>query len=219
MGHGNSVAYTSSFGATYGSWMSYDDPYNNDTIWLPPSAFVLATIAYSDSISEVWFPAAGFTRGIIQEATAIQYSPTQGERDLMLGPGNSVNPIVDFGNDGLVIWGDKSLVRTDTLRSSFSICRLMASLTRVVELAAKVYVFEPNDDLSRENLVNSLESVLQDVSWRRGIERFEVKDVTTSYHINKKTMRILVFIVPQQAAEKIEIPFVLTSSGQAFADV
>jgi hypothetical protein len=219
LGYGGTKALTSTYGMLEATWFSYDDPYNQQTIWLPPSALVLETLAYSDSISDPWFPAAGLTRGKIVGANDVQYSPNQGERDLMLGPGNSVNPIVNFSSDGLVIWGEKTLQRFESAVSRFSARRLMCYLSRVVELSSKLYIFEPNDQVTRNKLIESIGAVLEDVAARRGIVRFQVKDATKQFHINQKRMRILVYVEPSQSAEIIEVPFIIVGSGQAFLDV
>ncbi len=218
LGYGNTVALNSSYAALYGTWFLHNDPYNKVNIYLPPSSYILKQFAYSDSVSDPWFATAGNTRGKITGAIGIEYSPNQGERDLMYGNGNAVNPIVNFAQDGIKIWGQKTLSRTESSLNRINVRRLFNFLRRTVELASEVILFEPNDAITRAKLVEIIENVISDVVKRRGIVRFAVVDKTDAFLINQNRIKIVVFVEPQQTAEFIEIPFVITGSGQAFIE-
>jgi len=218
-GYGNTSAINSSYGALYSTWILYSDPYNKEKVWLPPSCFMLAVYAYNDKVSESWFAPAGLTRGKVSGAEQLQYTPSFGERELMYGTGNSVNPIVDFSRDGIVVWGQKTLQRTASALDRVNVRRLLLYLRTMAELTARVMVFEPNDPNSRKKLVNMLETIANDVMRRRGLRRAKVQDKTTDRLINLKRARIVFFLEPTQSMEIIEIPFIITGSGQAFIDV
>ena len=217
-GYGNTAAFNSSYGALYNTWILYADPYNQTDVWLPPTCFVLATYAYSDKISEPWFAPAGLVRGKVQGALDLMHTPDFGQRNLMYGQGNAVNSIVNFSQDGIVIWGQRTLQRAASTLDRVNVRRLMLYLRTTCALAAKIFLFDPNDETERKLVVNALETVATDVIRRRGVVRAKVVDKTTSTDINNKRMRIAFFLEPTQSAEVIEIPFILAGSGQAFID-
>jgi len=218
-GYGNTKALTSSYGYLPGStWMRYRDTYNKQDIWLPPGAFTPGLFAASDATSEQWFAPAGLKRGVFELADDVQYSPDMGTRDLLYAEGQSVNPIVDMDSAGILLFGEKTFERLNVMTNRIHVRRLMCYLNRVVELGSMVYLFDPNDKVARDELVDGLENIMSDVMKRRGVVRFKVKDATTNFHIQNKRMRILIFLEPQTATEIIEVPFIIAQAGQAFSE-
>lgn len=94
------------------------------TVFCAASGVALKTYAYSDSVSEVWYPPAGFRRGVVTGVTDIGYvtgtlgtattfvsTPlNQGQRDILYEYGKDVNPIPFFPGQGIVVFGQKTSV-------------------------------------------------------------------------------------------------------------
>ncbi len=85
-----SSAINSSYGALYWSWVQVFDQFSGQNIWIPPSGHVTAVFSRTARVAEQWFAPAGLNRGHLLTALDVEYSPTQGERDLLYGSGNAV---------------------------------------------------------------------------------------------------------------------------------
>jgi phage tail sheath protein FI len=215
--HGRTAALNNSYAAVYGTWIQQFDPYNNVNVNVPPSAQILAQFAFSDNVSEPWFATAGLNRGRLTNALDVVNNPTLGQRELMYGNGNAVNPIVNFVQDGIVIWGQRTTQRTASALDRINVRRLLNYTKTVIGLGAKVILFEPNDSRTITRLINIVNPVLQDIKNRRGITEFKVEDATTDRDRNLNRIVLRVFIRPTKAAEVIDIPFIITADGGSFA--
>ena len=209
-------AFNSSYGCIYGTWIQYFDSFNNQNVWLPPSCFVLPVIAYNDLVAEPWIAPAGLVRGLVRNALRVEYSPTIGQRNLMYGSGNAVNPIVNFPQEGIAVWGQRTLQRTPSALDRINVRRLLLTAKTIIKLAAKVILFEPNDAITRDRLIKIISPVLQDIQNKRGLQRFSVVDATTSRDIQLNQMVVKIFIQPTQSVEVIDIPFIISAAGVSF---
>lgn len=216
-GHGRTSALNTSYAATYNTWLTQYDPYNNINIDLPPSAFILGKFAYNDSVAEPWFAAGGLSRGRITNALDVVSQSTLGERELMYGQGNRINPIPKFVQDGIVVWGNRTLYRQESALKEITVRRLLNYAKTVISLAARVVLFEPNDDTSVNKLIGLINPVLYDIKVKRGLSKFSVVDATTDADRNANRLVVKIFLQPSHTVEVIEIPFIITEQGGNFA--
>lgn len=214
-------AIDSSYCAVYWSWVQVYDEFSRKKIWLPPSAVVAAQYAYSDSIGEQWFAPAGLDRGKLTNVLAVERSSTQGERDYMYGNRNIVNPIVNFRNNGIVIWGQKTGQRRPTALDRVNVRRLMNAIKRVIVDATQYYVFEQNDSFTWSRWVDMVEPKLDVIKNNRGIYDYQVvmdETTVTEDDLVNYTMPGVVKIKPTRAAEFIPLTFSITANSVEFGD-
>jgi len=214
-------SFSSSYAALYYPWIEVYDAYNAVNVWTPPSGHVSAVYAYTDFISETWFAPAGFNRAHITAGLRVRYSADQGERDLLYGNGNAVNPIVQFPQDGITIWGQRTLQRAPTALDRVNVRRLLLYMRKVVARAVKYLVFEPNDPATWRQFVNLIEPWCQTVQSRRGIYEFLVicdETTNTPDVIDQNTMVGRIYLKPTKAAEMISVDFVVTNTGASFEE-
>ena len=214
-------AFNTSYGATYWSWLTWYDNYNQQNILEPPSGFLAAIMAFTDQNAEPWFAPAGLTRGRIPEALDVELSPDQGQRDLLYGNGNAVNPIVNSISFGVFVRGQRTLQRSPTALDRVNVRRLMLVLRKVVATAVARLEFEPNDTTTQDRFVNLVTPFLESVVARRGIEQFSVicDDTTnTSVTINRNELRGKILLKPVKVAEIIVVEFTLLPTGATFAE-
>jgi hypothetical protein len=222
-GFGNTAAFNSSYGGLYYGWMKTQDIFNNVSHWVPPSVLVLEQIAFSDNAAEVWFAPAGFKRGRLLKALAVQENATndQGDRDFMYSGGNAVNPLVNFPKDGVVIFGQRTLQRSASALDRLNVRRMMNYIKRTSTEAAKIELFEPNDKVLWAQLTKILTPIYQDVKNKRGINRFEVvfnDQTTTPLARDNNEVYGFIIVEPTKAAEKIILSFVITAQGASFSE-
>jgi phage tail sheath protein FI len=197
---------------------------NGNTVVVPPSHVALYTYAYNDNISYVWFPPAGTTRGVVQNASAVGYlttenefkaiSLTQGQRDAMYQ--NKLNPIATFVGNGTVIYGQKTLHTSTSALDRVNVARLVAYLRERFDALARPFLFELNDAQTRERAKLVFEKFLADILAKRGVYDYVVvcdESNNTPARIDRNELWIDVAIEPAKAVEFIYIPIRIVNTG------
>jgi hypothetical protein len=216
-------AFASNKAALYWPWCQVYDQYNAQNVWLPPSGFAAQIIAHTDAVTYPWFAPAGLQRGHLFEPLQIEYSPNQGERDYMYGPGNgnAVNPIVDFVRDGINIWGQRTLQRTASALDRINVRRMLFFAEKSISTASRFLVFEQDDEVLWDRFVGLVNPYLSSIAALRGLEEFQVIcNATTNppYRRNNNEMNAKLYLVPVKSAEKLIIDFALFPSGATFIE-
>jgi len=200
------------------------EPLNGNTVVVPASHMALYTFAYNDNISFQWFPPAGLTRGVVQNATSVGYittegefkavSLTQGQRDAMYTV--KLNPITTFPGQGTIVFGQKTLHTTTSSLDRVNVARLVAYLRDRFDELARPFLFEINDAQTRARAKIAFERFLADILSRRGINDFAVvcdESNNTPARIDRNEFYVDVAIEPAKAAEFIYIPIRLVNTG------
>ncbi len=209
------------FGMMAWSWVKQDDKYNSRSLFLPPSGFVAAACAYNDLVAGPQFVPAGHNRGRV-DGTEVEYSPDQEERDLLVGDQNRINPIVDFAQGGLTLFGNRTLQRRRTALDNIHTQRMLLYAQKLVSTAVKFLVFEPNDSVTWLKFTAMVNPILENLKAGRGIEQFFVLcDETTNPPAQRsnKMMKGIIKIKPVESAEMIEVDFALYATGAEFTEV
>jgi phage tail sheath protein FI len=215
-----SAAINSSYGALYWSWLEVNDQFNGGTIWIPPSGHAAAVVARTSRVAEMWFAPAGLNRGRLLTALNVEYSPTQGERDLLYGFNNAVNPIVNFPQDGITIWGQRTLQRADTALDRVNVRMLLIFLKKILVRTLRFFLFEPNDRFLRRSVVNTTEPLLGDVMARRGLTAFKVvcdETNNTPERIDRNELWVSIFLKPTRAVEFVVLNLVVLRTEASFS--
>jgi hypothetical protein len=218
------VSTSEYLGVFYPSGLGTD--LSGETVAVPPSHMMLRTIIRSDNVSYPWFAPAGVRRGLIDNVTAIGYvditdsnsfrsiGVTQGLRDVLYT--QRVNPITVLPGVGLVNYGQKTRAAMNSAMDRINVARLVCYLRIVLDQAARPFIFEPNDTITRNQVKQSFESVLNDLVAKRGIYDYVVVcDLTnnTPDRIDRNELYIDIAIEPVKAIEFIYIPVRLKNTG------
>jgi len=206
------------------------EPVNGKTVVVPPSHMALYTYAYNDNVSFQWFAPAGLTRGVVQNASSVGYitdegeykavALTQGQRDAMYD--NKLNPITTFVGQGTVVFGQKTLHTFDSALDRVNVARLVAYLRERFDHIARPFLFEINDQQTRDRAKLVFERFLADILSRRGIYDFAVvcdETNNTPARIDRNELYIDVAIEPAKVAEFIYIPIRIVNTGTLSAQI
>ncbi|NJO61051.1 MAG: hypothetical protein HC836_23155 [Richelia sp. RM2_1_2] len=194
-------------------------------VMIPPSTIALRTMAYNDSVSYPWFAPAGFNRGIVSNAQSVGYLTSEGEfQPVILNQGqrdtiyiNNINPIAFMVGQGLVIWGQKSRHPVSSALDRINVVRLINYLRYNFDILAKPYLFEPNDQQTRDSVKLTFERFLGDLITLRGLYDFAVvcdESNNTPARIDRNELWIDVAIQPVKAIEFIYIPIRVLNTGE-----
>lgn len=213
------AAINSNYGCMYYPWLEVFDSFNNADIFIPPSGHAAAVMARTDFERDPWFAPAGIQRALLPDVLDTRTHLTLGDRDFLYSGGNAVNPIPNFTQDGIVIYGQRTLQRVPTSLDRINVRRMLIVAKKAIATAARFVVFEPNDPITYRQLTNLVNPFLRQIQSRRGIVDFRVIcDETTNppavVEQNRVVCRIL--IKPTKTAEIIELEFVLLPQGANF---
>ncbi len=208
-----------SFAAAYWPWIQVDDLDSGQKLLLPPSGFVVSQMAYNDKVGFPWFAPAGLNRGRITTASGVEFPSSPDEREALYGSVNAINPIVMFKGQGVVIFGQKTLQKSDTALDRVNVRRLMLHLRKIITSSTQYLLFEPNDERTWEAFKSLVDPILSGIKANRGIDKYRIKldrSTVTVDAINNNQMPGKIFITPVETAEVITLDFALLPNGANF---
>jgi phage tail sheath protein FI len=130
---------------------------------------------------------------------------------------NFINPLVFFTGNGLLNYGNKSSFNSQSALDRINVARLVAYIRRQLTLAARPFVFEPNDALTRQQIQSVIQTLLVDLVAKRGIYDYLVvcdDSNNTPSRIDRNELYVDVAIEPVKAAEFIYIPVRILNTGE-----
>lgn len=220
-------AFNSSYGACFYPSVVVQDDINNASVIVPPSVAMLGVFASTQAKSELWFAPAGFTRGGLSangaaglSVTDIKYSLSSKERDKLYDV--NINPIASFPNEGIVVFGQKTLQVTPSALDRINVRRLMIYVKKEISRMASTLLFEPNVEDTWANFLHKVNPFLNDVQSKYGLTDYRVildESTTTDELVDRNIMYAKVFLKPARAIEFIAIDFSITNSGASFDDL
>lgn len=174
-------AINSSYAAIMWPWIKVFSTFDGVDRWYDPAIYGLRQMVYTDYVTYPWFAPAGFRRGRLTKPTDVESKLNKGDRDSMYSGGNIINPIVNFPQRGITVFGQRTATRTASALDRINVRRLMIQIRKLILASTQEFVFEPNDPLLWESIKNMLNPVLQDIKTKRGINQFRVVcDETTN---------------------------------------
>ncbi len=209
-----------SYASLYGNWMEVYDKYTKKYRWIPNSGHTAGIYAKTDDVADPWWAPAGLNRAIITGVRRLAWNPKQGHRDMLYK--NGINPIVSFAGQGKVIWGQKTMLDKPSSFNRVNVRRLFIVLEKAISTAAKYFLFEPNDEITRNQLINMINPFLRDVKARRGVYDYKVicdKTNNTPERIDRNELWCTILIKATKTAEFIVLNFVSTKTGASFDEV
>jgi hypothetical protein len=211
-------------GAFYPSCLTTD--LGGNQVVQPPSHMMVRTILRSDAVSYPWLAPAGTRRGVVDNATAIGYidaatgefqqiGVSQAVRDILYE--RNINPITFIPGIGIVNFGNKTTTITTTALDRINVARLVAFLRGRLEEIGKLFLFEPNDEITRNEITNVTNSLMIDLVAKRAIYDYLVVCDTsnnTPARIDRNELYMDVAIEPVKAVEFIYIPLRIKNTGE-----
>ncbi|MDF3036547.1 MAG: phage tail protein, partial [Paucimonas sp.] len=183
---------------------------------LPPSAAIAGIYTMVDNACGVWKAPANI--GINSITRPIVNITNEEQEDLNVPlDGKSVNAIRAFINEGVLVWGARTLDGNSQDWRYISVRRTMIMLEESIKRAAAAYVFEPNVANTWVTIKSMMRNYLTSV-WKRGglagatpDDAFSVSvglgETMTPEDILEGLMRVTVLVAPTRPAEFIELTF------------
>ncbi len=197
----------------------------------PASHMMLRTIVRSDEVAYPWLAPAGVRRGVIDNAERIGYVDSltgefvtiatgQGVRDILYT--NKINPITFIPGVGITNYGNKTEAAVASAMDRINVARLVAYIRGRLQEIGKQYVFEPNDQITRNEIKNAIDGLMIDLVAKRGIYDYLVvcdSSNNTPARIDRNELYVDIAIEPVKAVEFIYIPVRIKNTGEIAAGI
>jgi hypothetical protein len=196
-----------------------------------PSHMMVRTIIRSDEVAFPWLAPAGTRRGVIDNAARLGYinaitgefetiGVSQSLRDVLYQ--NSINPITFVPGIGITNFGNKTTLAASTALNRINVARLVAFIRGRLQEIGDNFLFEPNDQITRNEIKNAVDSLMIDLVNKRGIyDYLVVCDLTnnTPARIDANELYVDIAIEPVKAVEFIYIPMRIKNTGEIGASL
>lgn len=196
------------------------DRYNDVYRWIPLNGDIAGLCARTDYTNDPWWSPGGLNRGQIKGVVKLSLTPNQAERDNLYKAG--INPVVSFPGQGVILYGDRTLLSKPSAFDRINVRRLFIVLEKAIATAAKYQLFEFNDSFTRGQFRSMVEPFLRDVQGRRGIIDFRVKcDDTnnTGEVIDRNEFIADIYIKPARSINFITLNFVAVRTSVSFDEI
>jgi len=210
------AAINSSYAAIYWPWLKVFQVFDAKDRWLAPEIYGARQMVVTDNVSDPWFAPAGFVRGRLTKPTDVEVVLNQGDRDSLYSGGNAINPIVNFAQNGIAIFGQRTAQRQPTALDRINVRRMMIYIKKAILASTQRLVFEPNDSFTWKRVEDLLNPMLDDIANRRGITQFKVicdETTNTPVRIDRNEMWTKVLIKPTKTAEMVIFELNLTNQS------
>lgn len=199
-------------------------------VFVAASGIALRVYTYSDDVAELWFAPAGTRRGLVSGVTDVGYvsgtlgSPTTfvpvalstGQKNNLYKYFTNINPIAFIPGRGIIIMGQKTSAPDASALDRVNVVRLLAYIKRQLRKNSLPFVFQPNDQLTRDSLKAAVDGFLGDLIVKRGLYDFAtVCDASNNdpARVDRNELYLDVALKPVKAAEFIYIPIRVVSTG------
>ncbi len=204
--------------ATYWPWVRITNPSNNVPLWVPPSVALPGVLAFNDAVQHPWYAPAGLNRGVLT-ASDTYMRLTQSNRDTLYE--SRINPIANFVNDGICIWGQKTLQATPSALDRVNVRRLLIAVKKFIASSTRYLVFDPNNNQTRDRFLSIVNPYLSQVKADQGLYAFRaVMDDSnnTADLIDQNILYGQLFLQPTRTAEFIVLDFNIQPTGASFPE-
>jgi phage tail sheath protein FI len=203
-------------------------------VFVAASGVALKTFAYSDNLTNVWYPPAGPRRGVITGLTDIGYvtgtlgtattfvsAPlNQGQRDILYQDFANINPITYLPGRGFLVYGQKTSPSAASALDRINVARLLLKIKRDIRKASISFLFELNNRITQDSIAQMITNYLQDILNQNGLYDFAVVCDSSNNPpdvVDSNELYVNIAVQPQKSIEFIYIPITVTATGATTA--
>jgi len=217
----NTLNINSSYAAIYTPDLYIQDTFTNSQFYVPPSGYMAAIYAYTDKNAATWFAPAGLNRANLStQILGLRFTYNQGDRDLMYPA--QINFIRNMPGIGYPVWAAVTLQSAASALSNINVRRLMIYM-EISILNYLIYeVFEPNDDFTRQAIVDTVTQFANPIMHKRGLLDFMVvsdKRNNSASDEDQGILNVEFLVKPTIPAVFLLLTSTITSTSASFSEL
>ena len=131
-----------------------------------------------------------------------------------------INPLKTFSEDGVKIWGNKTMYSGDTPMNRINVVRLMLYMRNLISRAALKLIFDPNDTTLKDEFDGIIRPILSQIKKERGIIDYKLS-IKSDSRTDGCTRNVSNNLgeANSYTLEYIEINFVVTPTSVQFDEI
>lgn len=219
--HRNNISSTYTYLASmYAPHVKIYDRFNDCYGWVAPDGMAASKINAAIRDYGYNFPAAGYTRGTLDTALDVFNNYTSG--DMKLFDKAQINPIINDTSRGIVIMGNSTLYPTNSdLQDQNNMLTINLQIKPGLREFLKDYLFDLNDELTRNIIVSKINLFMKDVKAQRGVSDFYVvcdKTNNSPNDVAQGILRIDLYVKMVKSIKYIKANIIATAQGLDFSE-
>lgn len=194
-------------------WVKIYDEYNQKEVWVAPDGFACASQAFTTRNYQMWYPAAGWTRGKLR-ALDVKVKYSEGDRDWFVD--NQINPIRYKKGSGLVIWGNETMLVKPSPMQLRSVAMLLIVIKYGLENMLEYKTFDLNNERTWSLVEGSINGFMRDaIQAKGGVYSYQVaiQAVITPSDMDNRRMPVFLGIQPTMDIKEIPVTLAIFNSG------
>ena len=208
-----------SYCACYCGFHKIYDQYNDKYFYLPKSSFASSIYARVSRISNVWDATAGINRAIISS-----YGDKFILTDAQIGQlyDFNINSSKNIIGTGAVIWGQKTAQLKKSALDRVNVRRDLLYIENSIEPLLQQFLFEINNDRTRQRITSLIDNFLSDILASGGLEAYSVVcDATnnTASVIDANQLVVDIYVKPPKVIEFIQLNTIILSTGVSITEI
>ena len=212
--------YSSSYGFMDSNWGLIYDPYNKSQVWVPMNPYSAGLQARVEFEREAWYAGMGFNYGKISGIIRLAWEQPQAIRDSLYQA--QVNPLCTFRNEGIVLFGSKTLQTKPSAFDRINVRRLFIVVEKAISRSMKYFIGELNTEQTRTRVLNTVNPFLRDIKAKQGVTDFIAicdKTNNTPQVIDTNSLVLDVALKPSRTIDFIHLNFYSVPTGVDFKEV
>ena len=97
-----------------------------------------------------------------------------------------INPIINYKLTSIVVWNDWTLYLNNSPLQYIGTVRMIIIIQLQAQQTVAFSLFEPNNQLTRNAVIQESNEILQAIMDGQGITNYAVVDLTQPYHIDAR---------------------------------
>ena len=221
-GYGRATALTSQYAATYWPWCKVQDTSSakGKYIWVMPSVIMAAQYVNVDKNAGSWYAPAGEENGSIS-AIDVEVACNEVDRDELYVDYNRINPITKFKDGSIVVYGEKTLQRKNSVLTKIHTQRMIIDAKKKIKAALKGYVFKPNTGSYVSKINGDVTAILENFKAGGGLNWYKViADDTNNTTETSQQDQVFVdtVLVPTGTIEEVNVSMTLNKTAGTVTD-
>ena len=190
------------------------DTYNNKSRWVELAGDEIGLRILKNLTGNPWESSAGLIDGKLRDVIKLGWNPTPAYMN-ELGK-NKINPIISKSGRGIVSWGVENFTSVESSLIDETTRGLAVFIWRGTKPFLENYLFQINDQITRNNISTKINQFMEQVQANRGTYSFLTKcdsENNTPQIIDQGQLVVELRIKPSRIAKEIVFLLSLHSSG------
>lgn len=212
----------SSYLVADGNYKYQYDYYNSVYRWVPLNGDIAGLCAQIAQNQNPYTSPGGQN---IQNVVKLAYNPSSAQQGELYSIG--VNPVISQPGQGYVLWGDKTLLNSESAFSRINVRFLFIELETMIKAAAQALLFKFNNTSTQTQFNQLVTPFLRSVQGAGGIERVNGKDgfivvsdssINTPQVVDSNQFKALIAVKPSRSINWITLTFAAVNTDVNFQE-